>query len=197
MQNPNISLIDAIKQMGPIRFRQIMINHPNITSMFDPEGSSLSAEEAWAAFPDDPPHSWVMERQRFLHEVIDRNLADLFAAGFETTDDVVASFQKSLDEVIAYAAEKSPRDYQGEENSAFKDGCTYQLMTVMMAVKDLSPDAVAIEALTADKADWALIAPERIDFMAKNRESQRAIRKNLVTRLSVGLHSLCAIAAGR
>ncbi|MCV9964246.1 hypothetical protein OIU34_20380 [Pararhizobium sp. BT-229] len=193
MQVRHIGIIDAIKQMGPIRFRQVMINHPTITAMFDPEGESISTEEAWENCTDHPSYSWDMERQNYLHEVIDRNLTALFAAGFHSLDEVVASFQKSMDEVISYAAANSPRDYLGEENLAFQDRCTYQLMVIMSATKNLREGDEAVAALAGEKENWALIVPDSFDFLTAQRRHMAGAKKHLVKRLI----NVIAVATGR
>ncbi|MCS4088765.1 hypothetical protein [Rhizobium sp. BK176] len=188
-------IIDAIKALGPVRFRRLMINHPSITSMFDQDGSSMSTEEAWAAFPNDPLHRWVMDRQRYLHHVIDGDLADLFATGFGRIEEIIASFQKSLDEVVSFAKAINPTDYRNERNSAFQDGCTYQLMVMMNVLKDLRLHEVSLEAFTAEKPDWTRIDPGSFGHLTAVRQTFADQKTHLVKRLTNALRRLAHLSS--
>lgn len=167
-------VITIIKEMGAVHFRKFLFNHPDIVSFFDQVGETMSFADALETLPSGPLRDWVIVRQDYLHAVVDRNLAAVFAGEFAGLDDLIAGLKMASNEVVAYVEANNPLDYRGEKNAAFSDGCHYQLMRLTKILETLPPlDEAALKAMRQDKPDWLEVDPQSADWMNSTRDLHR------------------------
>lgn len=167
-------VVDVIQEMGPVRFREFLFNHPTIACFFDRVGDTTTLVDSLATLPSGASRDWVVKRQEYLHEVVDRNLAVAIDRGPLVMEDLIEGLKAAHEEVVEFSERTRPLDYLGRENTAFPDGCGYQLMQLMNILKQMPPlDEGAISAMRQESPDWKVVVPGSDGWMKSMREFHR------------------------